>query len=90
MTNELVRRCPMADVPLADAKARLSELVARAAAGEGVRITRRGKPLAVLTAVETKRKPIDFDALRALTDSMPIQSETAAQTVRKMRDSDRY
>jgi prevent-host-death family protein len=36
----------MGNVNLADAKAHLSELVARAASGETVCITRRGKPVA--------------------------------------------
>jgi prevent-host-death family protein len=80
----------MATVNLADAKARLSELVERASAGEIVRITRRGRPIAQITSVETPRKPIDFSALRALTDSMPMQKETAGDFVRKMRDKQRY
>jgi prevent-host-death family protein len=80
----------MESVNLADAKARLSELVERAAAGETVRITRRGKPVAQITSVKTPRKPIDFTALRALTDSMPMQKLSAGDFVRKMRDKDRY
>ena len=50
-------------VSLADAKARLSELVERAAAGEVVCITRRGKPVAQITAVDSPRKRIDIAAL---------------------------
>lgn len=80
----------METVNLADAKARLSELVERAAAGEVVRITRRGKPVAQITSVKTPRKPIDIAALRALTDSMPMQRQSAREFVRKMRDRDRY
>jgi len=80
----------MKTVNLADAKARLSELVERAAAGEVVRITRRGKPVAQITSVKTPRKPIDIAALRALTDSMPMQRQSAREFVRKMRDRDRY
>jgi prevent-host-death family protein len=80
----------MADVTLADAKARLSELVARAAAGEGVRITRRGKPLAVLAAVTSERTPIDLAALQGLTESMKVQTQSAAETIRAMREHDRY
>jgi prevent-host-death family protein len=80
----------MTDVTLADAKARLSELVDRAAAGEGVLITRRGKPVARLVPATPARKPIDVEALRALTATMKPQSEGAAETVRAMRDSDRY
>ncbi len=80
----------MINVSLADAKARLSELVARAAAGDRICITRRGKPIAQLTAVASPRKPIDFAALKALTDQMPFQEESAGDFVRRMRDEDRY
>lgn len=80
----------METVNLADAKARLSELVERAEAGETVCITRRGKPVAQLTRVQTPRKKIDFAALKALTDSMPRQKEPARVFMRKMRDRERY
>ena len=80
----------MGNVNLADAKAHLSELVERAAAGETVRITRRGKPGAQLTAVATPRKRIDLSALRASTNAMPLQQESARELVRRMRDEDRY
>ncbi len=80
----------MGSINLAEAKARLSELVERAAAGDTVCITRRGKPLAQITAVDTVRKPIDLSALRALTDAMPVQRESARDLVRRMRDQDRY
>ena len=80
----------METVNLADAKARLSELVERAAAGETVRISRRGKPVAQISPIESARKPIDFAALRALTDSMPRQKESAGVFMRKMRDRERY
>lgn len=80
----------MNDIPLADAKARLSELVARAAAGDCVRITRRGKPVAQITAIDVERKPIDVAALKRLTDAMPMQAESAGDFVRRMRDEDRY
>jgi antitoxin (DNA-binding transcriptional repressor) of toxin-antitoxin stability system len=77
-------------VNLADAKARLSELIERAAAGDVVRITRRGKPIATINAVKTPPRRVDPDALRAITESMPMQSETAGDLVRRMRDEDRY
>jgi len=77
-------------VSLAHAKAHLSELVERAAAGEPVCITRRGKPVAQITGVATPRKPIDVTALRALTDAMPMQQESAGEFIRRMRDEDRY
>jgi prevent-host-death family protein len=80
----------MEDVTLAKAKARLSELVERAARGEPVRITRRGKPIARLTGVAPQPKPIDLESLRTLTASMPMQSEPARRWLRSVRDESRY
>ena len=80
----------MKSVSIADAKAQLSALVEEAHAGEEVCITRHGKPMARLVPIERKRKPIDVEALRALTDSMPYQTEGAGDFVRRMRDEDRY
>jgi len=80
----------MITVSLANAKARLSELVERAAAGEAVCITRRGKAVAQITAVDAPRKRIDMAALQAMTDAMPVQTETARDFIRRMRDEDRY
>ena len=75
---------------LADAKARLSELVDRVEAGDSVNITRRGKPVARLTAVARPRQRIDAALLRSLTATMPPQGQPAADLVRSMRDGDRY
>ncbi|MDF2599359.1 type II toxin-antitoxin system Phd/YefM family antitoxin [Methylobacterium brachiatum] len=77
-------------ITLADAKAQLSALVDRVEAGDSIEITRRGKPVARLTAVTKPRKPIDLALLQALTAAMPPQSESAVDLVRSMRDSDRY
>jgi prevent-host-death family protein len=73
-------------VSLADAKARLSELLDRVEKGDSIEITRRGKLVAKLVSVEAPRKPIDVAALRALTNSMPITQQSAADLVRAMRD----
>jgi prevent-host-death family protein len=80
----------MRAVSLADAKARLSELVDRAERGESVCITRRGKPVAQLTPIKSPREPLDMEALRALLASMPLQAESAGDFIRRMRDEDRY
>jgi len=77
-------------INLADAKAHLSELVDRAEAGDSIEITRRGKPVARLTAVAKPRKPVDPALLNSLTATMPTQTENAADLVRTMRDGDRY
>lgn len=80
----------MRDVSLADAKARLSELVERAAHRESIRITKRGKPVAQLSSVDQDRKPVDLAALQALTASMPMQAEPAGEWLRRVRDDQRY
>ena len=80
----------MADISIAEAKAHFSELVDRAEAGETVRITRRGKPVARLVPETKKKKRIDVEALRRLTESSPWQPVSAGEFVRKMRDEDRY
>lgn len=77
-------------ISLADAKARLSELVDRVEAGESIDITRRGRPVARLTAIAKPRQRIDAALLAALTATMPAQSQSAADLVRAMRDGDRY
>ena len=77
-------------ISLADAKAHLSEIVGRVEAGESIDITRRGKPVARLTAVFGPRKRIDAALLQSLTGALSPQAEGAADLVRAMRDGDRY
>lgn len=57
----------MDTVGLADAKAHLSELVDRVEAGDSIDITRRGKPVARLTAVTKPRERINRAMLEGLT-----------------------
>lgn len=80
----------MTAINLADAKAHLSELVDRVEAGDSIDITRRGKPVARLTAASKPRKSIDAALLRSLTATMPSPDQDAAGLVRSMRDGDRY
>ena len=77
-------------ISLANAKARLSELADLAASGETVVITKRGKPVAQLSKVETPRRPVDLAALREVTERMPLQEEGAAEFMRRLRDDERY
>lgn len=80
----------MTAISLADAKAHLSELIDRVEAGDAIEITRRGKPVALLTAVVKPKKQIDAVALRSLTSAMSRQVNDASDLVRAMRDGDRY
>lgn len=82
----------MERINLADAKARLSEIVDRVEAGESIEIVRRGKPAARLVPPEPTRewKPVDVDMLERLQASMPMQKESAGDFIRRMRDDARY
>ncbi len=73
-------------VKIADAKARLSGLIALAEAGETIRIARRSVAEVELRGLRKPRKPIDIAALKALTDAMPISDEV----VTAMREESRY
>jgi prevent-host-death family protein len=77
-------------VNLADAKARLSELVDRAAKGEPVQITRRGKPIAQITAIATPKKPIQLADLQRVTEGTKYQKESAGKFMRRIRNQARY
>jgi prevent-host-death family protein len=80
----------MRSVALAEAKAQLSALVDAVEAGESVCITRHGKPVAQLTAIEKTQKPLDIEKLRAHLATMPMQAEDAGTFMRRMRDEERY
>jgi prevent-host-death family protein len=77
-------------VNLAEAKAHLSERVARAEAGGPIQISRRGKPVVELRAVAAPRRPIDVAMLRKAADTLPRRTQPAHCLVRAMRDGDRY
>ena len=80
----------MDTVSLADAKARLGELVDLVERGNSIDITRRGKLVARLTPPARPRRSIDVKSLKALTDSMPYCEQSAGEFIRTMRDGDRY
>jgi prevent-host-death family protein len=86
MVIEIVRSGPVDSYSLADAKARLSELIDRVEAGETVEITRRGKPAARLVPPKKQLKKIDFARIERLRESLPWQEESAADLIRRMRD----
>ena len=81
----------MDSTSLAEAKARLSELVDKASAGEPQIITRRGKPVAKIVAIEPAKKlPFDWTELRAFTKTLKPDAEDAGEFMRRMRDDARY
>lgn len=76
----------MSAISLADVKARLSELVDRVEAGDTIKITRGGRPVARLTAAVLPHKRGDATLLRSLTASIPAQAASVADLVRSVRD----
>ena len=62
------------ELPIRDAKARLSELVTAARRGERVIITRHGQPTAELVRCD-RRGGIDFDKLEAARRRLGIEGD---------------
>jgi len=81
---------PESTTNLKEAKARLSELVDRAQAGETITISRRGRVVAQIMASPATRKRVDVQALRAVTQQLPRSEEGAGEMMRELRDSERF
>jgi prevent-host-death family protein len=79
----------MTTCTVAEAKAHLSELLARVENGEELTITRRGRPVAQITPVHPAKRPPDWRAIRAFRESTPLMRTTATDLVREMREADR-
>lgn len=75
-------------VSLVEAKAHLSELIDKVEAGERVVITRHGRPVANVTAVERPKQPIDLKELAEFRARMPRLRKSSASLVREMRDEE--
>jgi prevent-host-death family protein len=76
-------------ISVAEAKARLSAILQAAEGGEEVLITRRGKPVVRLTAVEKQLKPMDFGPAEALRARQKPGAEPSARWLRRLRDESR-
>ncbi len=80
----------MTVVTVAEAKAHLSELVERAAKGETVCVTRRGKPVAKIAPIAEPIKRVDVSMLREITAGMAVEAEPEGKFMRRIRDEERY
>lgn len=76
----------MSTYSVAEAKARMSELLDRAEKGEKVVISRRGHPVVELAPVKSVKPGVDFARLRALRAVMPKSKTPAGKLVRTLRD----
>jgi prevent-host-death family protein len=72
---------------VAEAKAHLSELLARVEGGEELVITRRGRPVAQLSPIRPVRRSVDWQAIRAFRESTGAAGTPAVELVRAMRDA---
>jgi prevent-host-death family protein len=83
----------MRHVSVAEAKAKLSEILDGVIAGEDVIITRRGKEIARLGGIgapspeEAPRNAFDWEAFKTWLDKRPF---TTGSAVVEMRELDRY
>jgi prevent-host-death family protein len=73
-------------VSLADAKARLSELIARAEAGEEIVVTRHGQPVARIVAVLAPKERIP--SMAAFRATMPRMKTSSARLISQLRDEE--
>jgi antitoxin (DNA-binding transcriptional repressor) of toxin-antitoxin stability system len=87
----------MGVIKIDDIKDQIEELVSRAEAGETILIEKDGRTVARIEGVVGAEAPhdgpqrkIDITALRELTQSQPMQTESAADFIRRMRNEDRY
>lgn len=76
---------------IAETKNKITELIARAERGEEIVITRHGREVAKIVALERMHKPLTqqaIDWLRTHRVGGTVPEEDAATTVRRMRDED--
>lgn len=78
----------MQTINVRETREKLSNLLDAVAAGEEIVILRHGKPAARLTAAYPENiRFLDRSGLRA---SLPPSRQSSAQTVRELRDEERY
>jgi prevent-host-death family protein len=79
----------MVTVSLAQAKARLSELLDKVERGEEIIVTRHGRAVARILSAAQPKKPIPLDELAAFRATMPSLSRPSVELLREMRDDER-
>ncbi|HWU19609.1 MAG TPA: type II toxin-antitoxin system prevent-host-death family antitoxin [Devosia sp.] len=80
----------MKHVSLADAKARLSELVTQAEDGETIEITRRGKVVARLVPANVTRPKLDIERLRRHQQSLTSPVQNTDTELAEWKDENKY
>ncbi len=77
----------MITVNVREAKSQLSAWLEKVEQGEEVQIVRRGKPVAVLSAVNL---PATIPSMRSFRESLEVSGATASESIEEMRDEARY
>lgn len=80
----------MHPVGVAEAKARLSQLLAEVELGETIEITKRGKVVAMIVPVEQTKQPMDVERLRRHLESLNVPVQSTEESIREWRDDERY
>ena len=70
-----------------EAKAKLSSYLSQVEQGEEVMIVRRGKPVAILKAVE---QTAHLPSMKAFREKMRVKGLSASETIIRMRAESRY
>jgi prevent-host-death family protein len=78
----------MQAVSLAQAKARLSELLNAVASGEEVVITRHGRPVARVLPATPARQALPLQHLARLRRQVPAWQGSSAGSLRELRDAE--
>jgi prevent-host-death family protein len=74
-------------VSVVEAKARFSRVLAVVELGNDVIITRRGLPVARMSAIEGAKKGLDLGNIDAFRKTLPVANRRSAALIRKMRDA---
>lgn len=82
----------MSTYSVAEAKSRLSELLAGVEAGQSQTITKRGKPIALVVPAELQREPahLDVERLRAFVQALPDPVDNADEALARWKAHERY
>jgi prevent-host-death family protein len=88
MTRFLVVGRDMVTVSLAQAKARLSELLDKVEAGEEILVTRHRRAVARIIAAERPKTPIDFERLAEFRATIPSLGQPSVELLRAIRDEE--
>lgn len=80
----------MSRINIAEARAHLGELLERAAEGERIVVTKRGRPLAQISQTDADLQPVRLGDLQAISRRTPEQAQSADELMRELRDDARY